>query len=190
MKDIKIYSKNEPMPREKFHQLYSIMEYSFPPTERGSEALQYSEYNRSEFRCLCYEPDGIPQAFIDYYEFPEERTAFVEHFAVASSLRGKGTGTSLLRHYMNITAPYLTVLEVEPPDGAVQCRRIAFYQRMGFFLNMGEYFQPDFYNGGAVIPLKLMTTQPISDERFLALRSFIYSRVYRTHIMPENTRMI
>lgn len=179
MEHTKLYHINSPMPREKFSQLYKIMEYSFPPTERGSEALHYSELSRPEFRCLCYEPENIPLAFLNYYEFPERQTIFVEHFAVSEELRGHGTGTELMGHLRQSAKEYLIVLEVEPPDGPAERRRIEFYKRLGFHMNSGEYFQPEFYGKSPAIPLKLMTTRPLEEQEFSDISRFIHKRVYR-----------
>ena len=179
MEHTKLYHKNSPMPREKFSQLYEIMEYSFPPNERGSENLHYSELSRPEFRCLCYEPDNIPLAFLNYYEFPETETIFVEHFAVSEELRGRGTGSAIMEHLKRTTSPFLIVLEVEPPDGPTERRRIDFYKRLGFHMNDGEYFQPEFYGKSPAIPLKLMTTRELGEREFSELARFIHKRVYR-----------
>lgn len=179
MENTSIYSTNKPMSKSKFSELYKIMEYSFPETERGNEQLHYSEYSRPEFRCLCYEPQNKPLAFINYYEFKDEHIIFVEHFAVAEELRGKGTGTALMRYLMDISEEYLIVLEVEPPEGETECRRIAFYERLGFVFNNGTYFQPEFYGKIPELPLKLMTTRPINDIEFKELSAFIHKRVYR-----------
>lgn len=179
MEHVNIYHTNSPMERQKFSQLYQIMEYSFPPTERGSEALHYSELSRPEFRCLCYEPENVPLAFLNYYEFPDIRTVFVEHFAVSDELRGRGTGSALMEHLKRITEPFLIVLEVEPPAGQTERRRIEFYKRLGFSMNEGEYFQPEFYGKSPAIPLKLMTSRPLDDKEFSELSRLIHRRVYR-----------
>lgn len=179
MENIRFYSHNTPMTREKFSHLYNIMEYSFPPTERGSEALHYSEYNRPEFRCMCYEPDGVPAAFLNYYELSDDNIIFIEHFAVDISLRGKGTGSAMLKELMTSAADSLIVLEVEPPEGDAEKRRISFYQRIGLVFNPGEYFQPEFYGLSPAIPLNLMTSRPIDYEQFESVKSLIHCKVYR-----------
>lgn len=179
MNNCSIYSHNAPMPREQFSQLFRIMEYSFPVTERGSEAMHYSEFDRPEFRCLCYEPDGIPEAFLNYFDFAEDNIIFVEHFAVAKELRGQGIGSVLMSYLKEITFPSLIVLEVEPPDGETERRRISFYQRLGFYLNDGSYFQPEYYGRSPAIPLRLMTTEPLDTDAFVKVRSLIYKKVYK-----------
>lgn len=179
MDNIRFYSHKNPMPREKFSKLYSIMEYSFPPTERGSEALHYSEYNRPEFRCMCFEPDGVPVGFLNYYDLHEDNVIFVEHFAVDITQRGCGTGSAMLRELLNSAGNSLIVLEVEPPESEAEKRRISFYQRIGLIFNHGEYFQPEFYGKSPAIPLNLMTSRPIDEEQFEAVKSLIHRKIYR-----------
>lgn len=176
---IKHYSHNDPMPRDKFTLLYRILERSFPATERGSEELHYSEFRRPEFRCMCYEPDGIPAAFLNYFYLSDADLVFVEHFAVESTLRGKGTGSEMLRCFLEAATGSLVVLEVEPPEGETEKRRIAFYQRLGMTLNKGEYFQPEFYGKSPAIPLKLMTNRPLDDAEFAKVKQLIHKRIYR-----------
>ena len=67
MENLITYSKTSPISDEKFDRLFEILEYSFPPCERGNYALHRSEFTRDEFRCMCYEPEGVPAAFINYY---------------------------------------------------------------------------------------------------------------------------
>lgn len=59
---------------------------------------------------------------------------FLENFAVRSDCRGQGIGADLLRQVAEIWEKP-QVLEVEIPQTERQRRRIAFYQRCGFFLN-------------------------------------------------------
>lgn len=179
MENIELYSCKNPMPRKKFSILYKIMEYSFPPTERGSEKLHYSEMSRPEFRCLCYEPDGNPSAFLNYYDFTEQSVVYVEHFAVAQELRGKGTGSALIQYLKKSSAPSIIVLEVELPEGDIQRRRIEFYQRLGFYLNQGDYFQPEFYGNPIQIPMKLMSTEPLDNESFEKVKNLIHQKAYQ-----------
>ncbi len=178
MDNIVVYGRENPMPHEKFTRLFDIMERSFPREEHGSARYHYAEQSRREFRCLCYEPEGAPAAFMNYYVFPERDMIFLEHFAVSQQLRGNGIGSRLMRHFKELTSPSMIVLEVEPPEGETECRRISFYQRMGFFLNSGEYFQPAFGKDMPDIPLKLMSTEPLEGARFQDAAALIHKKVY------------
>lgn len=178
MENTVIYTAENRIPDEKFVELFEIMYRSFPQIEHGSFAQHRAEMRKPEFRCLSYEPDGVPAGFMNYYLFEGEGIAFLEHFAVSQELRGNGVGSRLMRYFQDITAPKNIVLEVEPPEGDIQRRRIAFYQRMGFTLNDGEYFQPAFDSKSEVLPLKLMSTKPLDGQEFQRVTRLIHKRVY------------
>lgn len=178
MEHTTIYSLENPMPDDKFTQLFDIMERSFPKEEHGTFAMQRAEMYKPDFRCMCYEPDGIPAGFMNYYTFAGEDIVFLEHFAVAQELRGNGAGSRLMQYLKEITAPKMIVLEVEPPEGDIQRRRIAFYQRLGFYLNNGEYFQPAFYGNSSELPLKLMSTEPMDGDKFKYVSNLIRRKAY------------
>lgn len=116
MENLITYSKTSPISDEKFDRLFEILEYSFPPCERGSYALHRSEFTRDEFRCMCYEPEGVPAAFINYYHLRDINALFVEHFASAEELRGKGVGSAVMNSLLERSGDSLVVLEVEPPE--------------------------------------------------------------------------
>ena len=179
METLNLYSKKHTIPGNKFKRIFEILEYSFPPCERGNYALHRAEFNRDDFRCLCYEPAGIPSAFINYYIIAELDALFIEHFACATELRGKGIGSSLMKELLGQAGSSLILLEVEPPDNEISCRRVKFYQRLGFTLNEGSYFQPAFYGNPEPLPLKLMSNRPLSDHDFTHAVSAIHQKVYK-----------
>lgn len=178
MENMIVYDISNPMPKDKFAKLFDIMERSFPRNEHGSAELHFREMSRPDFKSLCYEPDGDLAAFMNYYDFPEQDLIFLEHFAVMEALRGKGIGAQLMSRLKELTSPAMIVLEVEPPKGEIERRRIAFYQRLGFYLNDGDYFQPDFYGSDFRLPLKLMSTEPMDEARFEEVKSFIHKSAY------------
>lgn len=65
---------------------------------------------------------------------------FVEHFAVADIMRGKGFGSEILKNFCrDVQRP--VVLEVELPNTAEAIRRIV-YERHGFNVVSQTYMQP------------------------------------------------
>lgn len=181
IENIIVYSKENPMPENKFKILFEIMEKSFPAEEHGSKRLHCAELLKKEFRCMCYEPQGVPVGFMNYYEFREENLIFLEHFAVNPDIRGNGLGSRLMEHFKEICSPLPIVLEVEPPENEIERRRIEFYKRMGFVLNEGEYFQPPFTEGCPDVPLKLMSTLPLGGDNFKKAADLIHQKVYFTN---------
>ena len=77
MEHTTIYSFENPMPDDKFTQLFDIMERSFPKEEHGTFAMHRTEMSKPDFRCLCYEPNGIPAGFMNYYTFAGENIVFL-----------------------------------------------------------------------------------------------------------------
>lgn len=179
MENCRLYSRLSPMDEANFNKMYALMERAFPPAEHGSREFHLAEFSRPEFRCLCYEPDGHPAGFINYFEFSEPRLLFIEHFAVDDRLRGNGIGSGMLKSLTEQNKSKLLALEVEPPAGALQRRRIAFYQRMGLSLLDGSYYQPPAYGNADPLPLMLMASQELGAEQFRELKRWIYRLVYR-----------
>lgn len=98
------------------------------------------------------------------WEFPALR--FVEHIAVDPGIRGGGLGKKLMLNYIG-RSDIPILLEVEPPSGELEQRRIGFYERLGFHLNAYEYNQPPLRTGQADLPLRIMTyPRPINREEF------------------------
>ncbi len=179
MENLITYSKTYPIPDEKFDRLFEILEYSFPTCERGNYALHRSEFTRDEFRCMCYEPEGVPAAFINYYHLRDINALFVEHFASAEELRGKGVGSAVMNSLLERSGDSLVVLEVEPPEDELSRRRVQLYRRLGFTLNEGAYFQPAFYGNPEPLSLMLMSTRPLSTSEFASTAASIHRNVYK-----------
>ena len=65
------------------------------------------------------------------------------------------------------------------PETVLAARRIAFYERNGFFLNDFPYLQPPLSNGRDPVPLRVMTSgRAVSREEFERIKALLYTRVY------------
>ncbi|MNP71582.1 hypothetical protein D3C76_1679860 [compost metagenome] len=72
------------------------------------------------------------------------------------------------------------LLEVEPPLGEMEQRRIGFYERLGFHLNPYAYVQPPLREENADLPLQIMTyPNPVDVEEFNLYREILYTEVYK-----------
>lgn len=92
--------------------------------------------------------------FILWWGFEDVR--YIEHLATSARLRGKGYGRRIVEKFIaGSTLPVL--LEVERPVTEINKRRIDFYRRLGFVLNLHDYLQPPYKKGGDPVPLMLMT---------------------------------
>lgn len=103
---------------------------------------------------------------------------FIEHFAVSPQARGKGVGKIILEEVIHAWAQPI-LLEVEPPFSETNQRRIAFYERAGFCLNLLEYHQPPYSRDKPWVPLHLMSLPAVlSDTAFGQVREQLYRVVY------------
>lgn len=117
------------------------------------------------------------------WEFPILR--FVEHIAVDPNIRGGGVGKKMMADYISQSEKPV-LLEVEPPNGEIEQRRIGFYERLGFHLNPFEYVQPPLREGQADLPLLIMTyPRPLNVEEFNLFRETLYTEVYKVTV-PYN----
>ena len=70
---------------------------------------------------------------------------------------------------------YTAVLEIEPPEDELTCRRLRFYERLGFRANDFPYTHPSYRTGAAAHPHRLVVMShgdvltPDRREEFLAL---------------------
>ncbi|AIQ15986.1 GNAT family acetyltraansferase [Paenibacillus sp. FSL H7-0357] len=161
-----------------FDEIFGIMKSSFPVNEIRTYSGQRSLLHNPNYR-LFTEQDakGRTLAFLAAWEFPALR--FVEHIAVDPGIRGGGLGKKLMLNYIG-RSDIPILLEVEPPSGELEQRRIGFYERLGFHLNAYEYNQPPLRTGQADLPLRIMTyPRPINREEFHQYREILYTEVYK-----------
>ena len=162
-----------------FNKIYSIMEYSFPESERRSRKDQCALMDDERYKIIYKRGnDGEICAFIAYWQL--ENAVFAEHFAVASTMRGAGLGGAFLDEFLSSCGGE-DVLEVERPENDIAVRRIAFYERHGFVLNTFDYVQPPLGEGRSPAPLYLMSRgERLTKEKFEYIRSCIYRTAYKT----------
>ncbi len=121
--------------------------------------------------------DGNIVGFATVWHFPE--FAYIEHLAVAGSVRGLGLGGRLLDSVVGSEAVPV-VVEVEPAaTGTDAVRRIAFYVRHGFggYPAFG-YVQPPYAPGLSSVPLMLMTSEPVGEKQLKFISLTLHRIVY------------
>lgn len=161
-----------------FDLVYPIMEVSFPVNERRTYEEQKALLKNAAYAIYVLkdgENDAV-KGFMALWEL--ERLVFLEHFAVAPGCRNGGLGAKMLAQAQRLLQkPFC--LEVELPETALAARRIAFYERNGFFLNDFPYIQPPLSNGRDPVPLRVMTSgRAVSREEFERIKALLYTRVY------------
>lgn len=140
--------------------LREIYMESFPPEERRpwEKIVSPDAPDSPRLRVIRDESDGTAAGLVTTWEFPD--FIYIEHLAVDSRMRGRGTGALALKALAGCGKPL--VLEVEPESEAdpMTGRRIAFYRRNGFDMLDYPYIQPPYSPGLPWVPLRLMTTAP------------------------------
>ncbi len=161
---------------KKFQEAWKIYEEAFPPNERRSLSQQrlLMENPLYHFKYLYYF-DKLA-GFLAYWTL--DGFIYIDHFAIGMGLRGKGLGEKALADFLLIQNQDV-ILEVEKPETETAKKRIAFYERLGFFLNEYNYFQPPFSDNKKAVPLLIMSHQSIlSQNKFEKIKEIIYRDVY------------
>lgn len=167
----------ETLTKADFGAVWRIMEESFPVDERRNRVGQEQILAEPYYHLYGWKKEGGLAAFFAVWEF--EEFSFVEHFAVEKSHRNGGIGAVLLGQLLaERKAP--VILEVEPPEGELQRRRIGFYERNGFVINPYDYLQPAMSEQGKAIPLRIMSSpKELGVEEYERVRERLYCSVYK-----------
>ena len=123
-----------------FDFIYGEMKKNFIPEERREYDFAREAMEHPAFTVYHIEEKGERVGFMTVWELGG--FAYLEHFAVYDKYKNQGFGSRALgllkERYGRI------VLEAEPPEDELKARRIAFYERNGFFANSHLYFQPPY----------------------------------------------
>lgn len=159
-----------------FERIYSLLRCSFPEDECRPYDAQKALLSVPEY--TAYVTDDV-SAVITLWQF--DKFAFIEHFAVDPSLRNCGLGSKILRNVISaLSCP--VCLEAELPDTQLAARRIAFYQRCGFYVNSYPYIQPAYSADRECVPLLILTTErQITQSEFQMIRDTLYRSVYHVN---------
>lgn len=163
-----------------FESAFTLLEQSFPPDERRPRHGQKALLGDERYRLLGVKNRGTGsvEALLALWDLGE--VLFIEHFAVLPQNRGLGLGSAMLCELRRNTNQPLC-LEVELPETDTARRRIAFYERAGFFYNPYPYFQPPLHPTQKGLPLRLMSSPaPLDEGAFLRTKALLYSQIYHT----------
>jgi ribosomal protein S18 acetylase RimI-like enzyme len=155
-------------------------EGAFPITERRHfDDLLALLSDPDMYLCALLDTDQLI-GFILYWQWPD--FLFVEHFVIDPDQRGKQYGQQVLAQLLKLDSPYY-ILEVERPEDDISQRRVRFYERQGFTLNLYDYWQPPYQPGMVAVPMRLMSIPAITHaqdfERFSKLiKTRVYQRFY------------
>ncbi len=163
---------------DSFEDVFELMETAFPVTEIRTYEGQRALLSHPNYR-IDVERDvhGQLLGFLASWNFSTFR--FVEHIAVNAAIRGGGIGKKMLTTYMS-SATTPIVLEVEPPNTSDAMRRIEFYKRCGFHLNLFPYAQPPLREGQLKLPLNIMSYPgPLTESEFNSCKHILFTEVYK-----------
>ena len=167
------------MQPDEFDQVFSIIEQSFP-TDEYRTFEEHKELLKEPGYCIYVQHTPHQEtvgAFLAVWEFAD--FVYIEHFAIDSALRGNGIGSAVIQEAHQLFSKQIC-LEVELPTTNLAKRRIAFYERNGFFLNVYPYMQPPISKGKNELPLLIMTSEErIDQKRFGHIQQMLYQRVYK-----------
>ncbi|MBR8702363.1 GNAT family N-acetyltransferase [Porphyromonas levii] len=145
---------------------------AFPREERREvEEISRLLSDEPRYHLLGIEDEGIVVGLLTYWELGE--WYYGEHFAIDSSCRGHGVGAEVMKSFL--LGKRQIIFEVELPEEEMACRRIGFYERLGFKLWDMPYLQPPYRVGDAPLPLRLMTNGMEPTE---AIVKAIHTSVY------------
>ena len=156
-----------------FEASFALYEASFPPNERRIREDHLRALQDADFFPLGAVEDG--KLLADVFLWETEAFSYLEHFAVQPSLRSHGTGSALLRQLLQRDKPL--ILEIEPPESEITCRRKRFYERNGLRTQPYEHVQLPFQGGGPIVPLVIMTNRDLNPQQCRAFQQYLLNRV-------------
>lgn len=165
--------KLEPFTIKDFDLFYPLLKTSFPENELLPQDIHLKLFSQPTFFGRQYKNFS---AFTIGYQF--ETYLFLELFMVQAHLRNQGIGKEfLLEVIQNASTPIL--LEVEHPTDDLSKRRIEFYKRLGFHLNICDYKMPRFDKEHGGVPLYLMSyPNQLTEEEINNYTKKIHQDVY------------
>ena len=148
-----------------FDGIYAEMEKNFIPEERRDHAHAKRMLDCPEFHVFHVVNEEEKVGFVSFWCL--DGVTFFEHFVIYEPFRGNGIGEQVLTLMKKKFSPL--VLECERPETPMQARRAAFYLRNGFCKNDCDYYQPSYREGGAEVPMLLLSyPSPLQDPHAVA----------------------
>lgn len=161
--------------------IQELYEDAFPKDERREfeEILQLARMEELSVWDIRYNERSI--GIISVWIF--KGFAYIEHFAIDKTWRGKGFGTCVFRDIYRLFQGKI-ILEVEPPSNEKAKQRIRFYEQSGMTMTDYVYIQPPYSPKQNPVPLKIMVGKemPANTNQLKPFIEQILKRVYRVNI--------
>ncbi|MEG0315062.1 MAG: GNAT family N-acetyltransferase [Erysipelotrichaceae bacterium] len=162
--------------KEKFEDMFNIMDNSFPNTEMRTYEGQLALLDNPIYKIYYEELNNEVVAFIATFQL--NNYSYIDHFAVSDKVRGTGIGSKFLKEYIKSTNKQI-ILEVERPINNIAIRRINFYERLGFNLYSYDYKQPPLRMNNPWIDLYIMSNKPLEEINYKEVKQLLYKYVYQ-----------
>lgn len=153
----------------------ALYETSFPPNERRTRGDHLRALQDADFVPLGAVEDG--RLLADVFLWRTDGFVYLEHFAVQPELRSHGTGGKILEQLLDTQQLFL--LEIEPPESPLTCRRKRFYERHGLQAQPYAHVQLPFQGGGPILPLVIMANRPVTPEQCRTFQEYLLDHVVR-----------
>lgn len=162
---------------DRWAEAWTLYESAFPYKERRSLDDHLRALNDPRFEADGIWHDGRFVGLI-YHWASAPATRYVEHLAISPALRGQNMGSQALQAFIERFGR--VILEIDPPVDEISCRRLHFYQRLGFVENPQEYLHPSFRAPFTTHRLVLMSyPQLLTDDEARTLADFVREEVLR-----------
>ena len=159
-----------------FDLFYTYLENDFCSSERKTRSDELKAFDTPAFLPCFIRKDGLTVGYICLWSF--EEFIYVEHFAILKEYRNQNMGSAFLSEFLKEVSKKV-ILEVERPVDDIAKRRIEFYKRAGFYVNMYDYIQPTYYPGADKIPMYICSFGgALSPCEYALYTSQICSAVY------------
>lgn len=137
-----------------FDDFWKIYSASFPLNERRVSNQQTDVFKKREYQVDAYLSNNLIIGFIAFWT--AKAFVFIEHFAIAPEVRGKGLGSAILNSFI-AGKKIPVILEIEPPVDDLTFRRLRFYESLGFMKNDHNHFQPPYHQTDQPLKLNILS---------------------------------
>lgn len=144
-----------------FREAWELYSSAFPIDERRELKVQEQILGHEDFNFEIILDENGFVGFLTWWKF--KNLIYIEHFATLGIYRGKGYGKKILQGFLSERSESI-ILEVELPHTEIDKRRIGFYERLDFKLNLHKYQQLPYRKNGAKVDLLIMSYPSSIDE--------------------------
>lgn len=159
-----------------FDDAMKIYETSFPIFEQRTLEKQIEVLKNKMYYCTIICENGILIGILFYWKYG--KYTYIEHLAISPSFRGTGYGSRILEIFCKENKN--TILEIDNPIDEISVKRLKFYSKIGFRLQVFEHIHPPYrkeYNGHY---LKIMSfNKDLSQEEYNEFNSFLKNTVMK-----------